>query len=197
MSIENNAHPQDSSLFSENPLANLPETIEDDQEEESSEQNFELPEYAFAAAESSNEGSDASEEDIQSTENSVEESTELVPEQNFELPEAYSYDDLDDEFGGEGGPPGFRQMFDPKGRSDLTKMTETPPRMILPLVRAKIIDAAYDEERIARGESLLSIFVTEFDKRMISKDRKGRLEAVELIRGLHKGDGTDEEEASL
>lgn len=194
MSIENNAHSQDSSLFGEKPWDNLPETIEDDQEEDSSKetQDFELPEYDFSREELV-----VSEEDSESTEESVEESTELVAEQDFNLPQAYSYDDLDDEFGGEGGPPGFKQMFDPKGRGDLTKMTETPPRMILPLVRAKIIDAAYDEERIAKGESLLSIFVTEFDKRMISKDRKGRLEAVELIRGLHKGDNSDEEEANL
>ena len=199
MSTEDNTQPLGSSLFDENPWDALPETIEDDSEEETkTSQDFELPEYAFETESGVSEEPDTSEEDLSTAEEPVEADTVVATaEQDYTLPEAYGYDDLDDEFGGEGGPPGFKQMFDPKGRSDLTKLTETPPRMILPLVRARIIDAAYDEERIEKGQSLLSIFVEEFDKRMISKDRKGRLEAVELIRGLNKGDGTDEEEASL
>ena len=185
MSIESNAHSLDSSLFSEKPWDNLPETIEEGEEES---QHFDLPEFETVE--------EVEVEEIVEELPSVE-SGELVPEQDFSLPGTYGYEDLDDEFGGEASPLGFRQLFDPKGRSDLTKLTETPPRMILPLVRARIIDAAYDEERIEKGQSLLSIFVEEFDKRMISKDRKGRLEAVELIRGLNKGDDKDDEEASL
>jgi hypothetical protein len=65
--------------------------------------------------------------------------------------------------------------------------------MIIPLVRARVIDAAHDEERT---DSLLEVFVKEFDRRMISKDRKGRLEAVELIKGLHDAE-TDDDEAFI
>ena len=187
MSTESRAHSLDSSLFGEKPWDNLPETIEEE-DMTGEEQDFDLPEFETVE--------EVEVEEIVEELPSIE-SGELVPEQDFSLPGTYGYGDLDDEFGGEASPPGFRQLFDPKGRSDLTKLTETPPRMILPLVRARIIDAAYDEDRIEKGESLLSIFVEEFDKRMISKDRKGRLEAVELIRGLNKGDGKDEEEASL
>ena len=93
-------------------------------------------------------------------------------------------------------PAGYKVLFPDEGdedASDLTKITETPARMILPLVRMRIINESYNPKRKI---SLLETFVREFDRRMISKDRLGRLEAVQLVQGsLRRGD--DEDMASL
>jgi hypothetical protein len=174
----------DSSLFAEAPWVNLPETIKDEED-----QDFGLPD------------AEHDDEVLEELEDSTEEGevieAEVIPPiepQDYGLPTSYS--DLEDEFGEENAPAGFKQLFDNRAHSDITKLTETPPKMVLPLVRARIIDAAYDTERVTSGASLLEIFVQEFDKRMISKDRKGRLEAVELIRGLQRGE-SDEEEANF
>ena len=70
-------------------------------------------------------------------------------------------------------PAAVRELFNVD--DDLTLKTETPPRMILPLVRMKILEAAADPERV---ESLIAVFVREYDKRMISYNRKGRLEML-------------------
>ncbi len=102
-------------------------------------------------------------------------------------------------------PPGFEESDDKlpigysilfpnedESGSDLTKITETPARMILPLVRMRVIDAASNPRR---KTSLLEIFVQEFDRRMISKDRRGRIEAVQIMQGAARGD--DEEDAAV
>lgn len=90
-------------------------------------------------------------------------------------------------------PQGFQVLFPSDKEVDLTNITETPPKMILPLVRMRIINEAYNPKR---KESLLELFVREFDRRMISRDRKGRLEAVQMLqRALTMSD--DEEEASM
>lgn len=173
----------DTSLFAEAPWTKLPKTIEDEEGEEE-DQNFDLPT-------NEQEETEELEEEIVSA--------EIIPPpepQDYGLPTPVSYEDLADEFGDENAPQGFRQLFDTRAHTDITKLTETPPKMVLPLVRARIIDMAYNPDRVQSGESLLEVFVQEFDKRMISKDRKGRLEAVELIRGLQRGEG-DEEEATL
>lgn len=100
----------------------------------------------------------------------------------FNLPD---FDDEEDPT-----PPGFRILF-PGGDADITEITETPPKMILPLVRMRIIDQATDTNR---KMSLLETFVREFDRRMVSKDRKGRIEAVQMLGAAMRG-GDDEDEA--
>ncbi len=90
-------------------------------------------------------------------------------------------------------PAGFKTLFPEDPTADLTKITETPAKMILPLVRLRIITASFDTKR---KESLLDIFVREFDHRMISKDRLGRIEAVRMLQGSLMGEG-EEEEASM
>ena len=70
-------------------------------------------------------------------------------------------------------PAAVRELFNTK--DDLTLKTETPPRMILPLVRMKILEAASDPDR---KKSLIQVFVEEYDRRMISFQRKGRLELL-------------------
>lgn len=133
---------------------------------------------------------DDDEEDIDPIEEGEEEFPVPSAQDGPALPPQLTAQDLQ-EFEDDGLPEGFKVLFDESG--DLTKMTETPPRMIIPLVRARVIDAAHDEERT---DSLLEVFVKEFDRRMISKDRKGRLEAVELIKGLHDAE-TDDDEAFI
>jgi hypothetical protein len=64
---------------------------------------------------------------------------------------------------------------------DMTLKTETPPRMIMTLVRMKLIEAARDPDR---DESLIAIFIKEFDKRMVSLNRKGRLELLGAMQAI-------------
>lgn len=87
-------------------------------------------------------------------------------------------------------PAAVRELFDMD--SDLTLKTETPTRMILPLVRLAVIQAAADPRR---KKSLLQVFRDEFDKRMISKERKGRLELLAAMQAAASGE--EEEEAGL
>lgn len=177
-------------LFEDKPWAGLPETEEED------EQDFELPV-------DEEEIEEPDEDEVEQEEAPEDQEADEIPaEQNYELPETGSYGGFDpqelaDEFDEGSAPAGFKQLFNPRFDDDLAKLTETPAKMVLPLVRARIVDAAYDEERILKGESLMSVFIREFDKRMISKDRKGRLEAVELIRGLSRSDAEGEEEAMM
>ena len=104
-----------------------------------------------------------------------------------EMPPGFDYEEAED-----GIPPEYRILFPEDGHS-LTKITETPPKMILPLVRMRIIDEAYNPNRTV---SLLELFVREFDRRMISRDRKGRLEAVRVLQGALDA-AADEDEASM
>lgn len=87
-------------------------------------------------------------------------------------------------------PAAVRELFDTS--IDLTLKTETPSRMVLPMVRLAVIQAAADPKR---KKSLLQVFREEFDKRMISKERKGRLELLAAMQAAAAGE--DEEEASL
>ncbi|KKN33909.1 hypothetical protein LCGC14_0799020 [marine sediment metagenome] len=104
-----------------------------------------------------------------------------------EMPPGFDYEEAEDSI-----PPEYRILFPEDGHS-LTKITETPPKMILPLVRMRIIDEAYNPDRTV---SLLELFVREFDRRMISRDRKGRLEAVRVLQGALDA-AADEDEASM
>ncbi len=84
-------------------------------------------------------------------------------------------------------PAAVRELFNIE--DDLTLKTETQPRMILPLVRMKILEAAADADRTM---SLIEIFVKEYDKRMISLNRKGRLELLGALQALAETEGGEE-----
>lgn len=84
-------------------------------------------------------------------------------------------------------PAAVRELFNTK--DDLTLKTETPPKMILPLVRMKIIEAAADPDR---KESLVEVFIREYDKRMVSFNRKGRLELLGALQALAESEGGEE-----
>ena len=84
-------------------------------------------------------------------------------------------------------PAAVRELFNVK--DDLTLKTETPPRMILPLVRMKILEAASDPDR---KKSLIQVFVEEYDKRMVSVNRKGRLELLGALQALAEAEGGEE-----
>ena len=81
---------------------------------------------------------------------------------------------------GEQKPSSVRELFEPED-GDLTMRSESPPRMVHTLVRMKVLEAARDPER---NESLVTIFIREYDKRMISLNRKGRLELLGALQAL-------------
>ncbi len=148
------------------------------EDEDEGEEEEELPEEE-----------DLTEEELEAEEAEIEEGYAV----ESELPDGF-----DPEYGFEEDetPAGIRTLFpDENARrsTDLAKITETPARMIVPLVRAEIIVAAQDEKRT---KPLLQMFVEKFDRRMISKDRKGRIEAVEMIKGLSAAE-EDEDEALI
>jgi len=87
-------------------------------------------------------------------------------------------------------PAAVRELFDMEG--DLTLKTETPSRMILPLVRMRVLEAAANP---SRKESLVEVFIREMDRRMISKDRKGRLELLAALQALAASEEEGEEAA--
>lgn len=84
-------------------------------------------------------------------------------------------------------PAAVRELFNTK--NDLTLKTETPPRMILPLVRMRILEAAADPDREI---SLVQVFIEEYDKRMVSYNRKGRLELLGALQALAESEGGEE-----
>ena len=88
------------------------------------------------------------------------------------IPNNLMYDEVEDP-----RPGPYKVLFD-SDATELVKITETPTRMILPMVRMALIDEATNRNR---KESLISIFMKNFDSRMISRDRKGRIEAVQLL----------------
>jgi len=64
---------------------------------------------------------------------------------------------------------------------DMSMKTETSPRMVLNLVRMRVLEAARDPERT---ESLVEVFIREYDKRMVSLNRKGRLELLGAMQAI-------------
>ena len=84
-------------------------------------------------------------------------------------------------------PAAVRELFNVD--DDLTLKTETPPRMVLPLVRMRILEAAADPNRT---KSLVQVFIEEYDRRMISFNRKGRLELLGALQALAESEGGEE-----
>lgn len=84
-------------------------------------------------------------------------------------------------------PIAYKILFEET--DDLTKITETPNRMIIPMVRMSLIAAAAKEDRQL---SLIEIFQKTFDARMISRERKGRIEAVEIMQALNRSENDSE-----
>jgi len=80
-------------------------------------------------------------------------------------------------------PVAYKILFDEN--ADLTKITETPNRMIIPMVRMSVITQAIDP---TRQLSLIQVFQNSFDARMISRERKGRIEAVEIMQAQNRSD---------
>ena len=87
-------------------------------------------------------------------------------------------------------PAPYKVLFD-SDPEELIKITETPTRMILPMVRMALINEASNNTK--SKESLISVFMRNFDARMISRDRKGRIEAVQLLQNRRMDDeGSDD-----
>lgn len=77
-------------------------------------------------------------------------------------------------------PLAIKRLY-PDGDKDpreLSMVTETPPHMIMPLVRMRMVSESLKE---GRERSLLEIFVDEFDRRMISRARRGREEFIDIM----------------
>lgn len=102
-----------------------------------------------------------------------------------------------DSYGGEEDytPVGFKILFpEVEDGADLTTITETPGRMVLPLVRMRLVDAAYNPRRRV---SLNEMFVSLFDRRMIGYNRKGRIEGVRILQGAMRALEGEEEEGFM
>jgi len=81
--------------------------------------------------------------------------------------------------------PAVKELGFDNSDGDMTLRTETPPRMIMTLVRMKVLEAARDPDR---KESLVSVFIKEFDRRMVSLNRKGRLELLGALQAIAESD---------
>lgn len=75
-------------------------------------------------------------------------------------------------------PQFLQELYD---KEDLSLVTETPPRMVIPKVRMKLILAAIDP---TREKSLIAVWLEEYDKVMVSYLRQGRLEALGGMQAL-------------
>lgn len=64
---------------------------------------------------------------------------------------------------------------------DLSMVTETHARMIIPKVRMRILLAAADPDRV---KPLVLIFLEEYNKEMVNFERKGRLELLGALQAL-------------
>lgn len=71
---------------------------------------------------------------------------------------------------------------------DLSLVTETHARMIIPKVRMKLLLAAADPDR---EEPLVAVFLREYNKEMVNFERKGRMELLGALQAL-AGEGEDE-----
>jgi len=81
--------------------------------------------------------------------------------------------------------PAVKELGFDTSDGDMTLRTETPPRMIMTLVRMKVLEAARDPDR---QESLVAVFVKEFDRRMVSLNRKGRLELLGALQAISEAE---------
>ena len=85
--------------------------------------------------------------------------------------------------------PAVKELgFGPAADGDMTLRSETPPRMVQTLVRMEVLEAARDPERIAQGVSLVRVFIRAYDKRMVSLNRKGRLELLGALQAMAESD---------
>lgn len=71
---------------------------------------------------------------------------------------------------------------------DLSLVTETHARMIIPKVRMRLLLAAMDPDRT---EPLICVFLREYNKEMVNFERKGRLELLGALQAL-VAEGEDE-----
>ena len=90
----------------------------------------------------------------------------------------------------EESPEPIRLLYEGGGKIPLARITETPKKMILPLTRLRIIREALNPRRT---KLLTEVFEESFDERMISVERRGRGEAVEML--TPRGNLDDEEGA--
>lgn len=74
---------------------------------------------------------------------------------------------------------------------DLSLVTETHGRMIVPKVRMRILLAASDPDRV---KPLVQVFLEEYNKEMVNFERKGRLELLGALQAL-AAEGADEDSA--
>jgi len=84
-------------------------------------------------------------------------------------------------------PAAVRELFSPDDK-DMPLKTETHPRMIEVLVRLKLLEEA---RNLRRTKSLLLTFIEEYDKRMVSYNRKGRLELLGALQALAEAEGRE------
>ncbi len=75
-------------------------------------------------------------------------------------------------------PAAVRELFN---STDMTLKTETPPKMVPIMVRLRVLRAAANPRR---KQSLVEVFVDEFDRRMVSINRKGRLELLAAMQAV-------------
>jgi len=71
---------------------------------------------------------------------------------------------------------------------DLSLVTETHARMIIPKVRMRLLLEACNPDRT---KPLVQIFLEEYNKEMVNFERKGRLELLGALQAL-SGDGGEE-----
>jgi len=90
--------------------------------------------------------------------------------------------------GGEVKPIAIRELFTPDDK-DLPLKTETPPNMVVTLVRMDVLEAA---RNLDRDESLIRIFQRSYDTRMVSFKRQGRLEALGALQALAEAESRPE-----
>lgn len=64
---------------------------------------------------------------------------------------------------------------------DLSLVTETHARMIIPKVRMRLLLAAADPDR---EKPLVQVFLEEYNKEMVNFERKGRLELLGALQAL-------------
>jgi len=74
---------------------------------------------------------------------------------------------------------------------DLSLVTETHARMIIPKVRMRLLLAASDPDRT---KPLVQVFLEEYNKEMVNFERKGRLELLGALQAL-AAEGGDNDNA--
>jgi len=72
---------------------------------------------------------------------------------------------------------------------DLSLVTETHARMIIPKVRMRLLLAASDPDR---EKPLVQVFLEEYNKEMVNFERKGRLELLGALQALAAESGDEE-----